>query len=188
MPVVAGMGGVCVLCSTGKLCRPQVVKIARVMKQAVALLVPFIEAEKDHHPDAVQRHKGKIVLATGKGDVHDIGKNIVGVVLQCNNYEIIDLGVMVPTEKILQTAIAEDADAIGLSGLITPSLDEMVNVAREMQRLDLKVPLLIGGAATSKANPDATLEPASRNRATGTVTAANRAGRVAATPRPPPHH
>ena len=149
-PLMNGMGVVGDLFATGKMFLPQVVKSARVMKQAVAHLVPFIEAEKANQPDTQQRNKGKIVLATVKGDVHDIGKNIVGVVLQCNNYEIIDLGVMVPAEKILETAIAEKADAIGLSGLITPSLDEMVNVAREMQRLGLKIPLLIGGATTSK--------------------------------------
>ena len=158
-PLMDGMGVVGDLFATGKMFLPQVVKSARVMKQAVAHLVPFIEAEKANQPDTVQRNKGKIVLATVKGDVHDIGKNIVGVVLQCNNYEIIDLGVMVPAEKILQTAIAEDADAIGLSGLITPSLDEMVNVAREMQRLDLKIPLLIGGATTSKAHTAAKMLP-----------------------------
>lgn len=179
-PLMDGMGVVGDLFSTGKMFLPQVVKSARVMKQAVAHLVPFIEAEKANQPDAVQRNKGKIVLATVKGDVHDIGKNIVGVVLQCNNYEIIDLGVMVPTEKILQTAIAEDADAIGLSGLITPSLDEMVNVAREMQRLDLKVPLLIGGATTSKAHTAAKIAPAYSNRATVYVSDASRAVGVAA--------
>ena len=139
-PLMNGMGVVGDLFATGKMFLPQVVKSARVMKQAVAHLVPFIEAEKANQPDTQQRNKGKIVLATVKGDVHDIGKNIVGVVLQCSNYEIIDLGVMVPAEKILETAIAEKADAIGLSGLITPSLDEMVNVAREMQlRLGLKI-------------------------------------------------
>ena len=179
-PLMDGMGVVGDLFSTGKMFLPQVVKSARVMKQAVAHLVPFIEAEKANQPDAVQSNKGKIVLATVKGDVHDIGKNIVGVVLQCNNYEIIDLGVMVPSEKILQTAIAEEADAIGLSGLITPSLDEMVNVAREMQRLDLKVPLLIGGATTSKAHTAAKIAPAYSNRATVYVSDASRAVGVAA--------
>ena len=179
-PLMDGMGVVGDLFATGKMFLPQVVKSARVMKQAVAHLVPFIEAEKANQPDTVQRNKGKIVLATVKGDVHDIGKNIVGVVLQCNNYEIIDLGVMVPAEKILQTAIAEDADAIGLSGLITPSLDEMVNVAREMQRLDLKIPLLIGGATTSKAHTAAKIAPAYNNRATVYVSDASRAVGVAA--------
>ena len=125
---------------------PQVVKSARVMKKAVAHLLPYIEAAKD--PGA--RGKGKIIMATDKGDVHDIGKNIVGVVLQCNGFEIVDLGVMVPWTKILETAIAEDADIIGLSGLITPSLDEMVTVAEEMKRSGMKLPLLIGGATTSK--------------------------------------
>ena len=179
-PLMNGMGVVGDLFATGKMFLPQVVKSARVMKQAVAHLVPFIEAEKANQPDTVQRNKGKIVLATVKGDVHDIGKNIVGVVLQCNNYEIIDLGVMVPAEKILQTAIAEDADAIGLSGLITPSLDEMVNVAREMQRLGLKIPLLIGGATTSKAHTAAKIAPVFNNRATVYVSDASRAVGVAA--------
>ena len=132
---------------------PQVVKSARVMKQAVAYLNPFIEATKE-----VGATNGKIVMATVKGDVHDIGKNIVGVILQCNNYEIIDLGVMVPTETIIKTALAENADMIGLSGLITPSLDEMVYVAKEMQRQGLKLPLLIGGATTSKAHTAVKIE------------------------------
>jgi 5-methyltetrahydrofolate--homocysteine methyltransferase len=127
---------------------PQVVKSARVMKKAVAYLLPFIEAKKG----GVAKTNGKILLATVKGDVHDIGKNIVGVVLACNNYEIIDLGVMVPPQKILETAIKENVDIIGLSGLITPSLDEMVHVAKEMDRLDINIPLLIGGATTSKAH------------------------------------
>ena len=179
-PLMNGMGVVGDLFATGKMFLPQVVKSARVMKQAVAHLVPFIEAEKTNQPDTQQRNKGKIVLATVKGDVHDIGKNIVGVVLQCNNYEIIDLGVMVPAEKILETAIAEKADAIGLSGLITPSLDEMVNVAREMQRLGLKIPLLIGGATTSKAHTAAKIAPVFSNRATVYVSDASRAVGVAA--------
>ena len=126
---------------------PQVVKSARVMKKAVAYLQPYIEAEKS---GKALKHAGKILLATVKGDVHDIGKNIVGVVLGCNNYEVIDLGVMVPAEKILEEAKKQNADIVGLSGLITPSLDEMVHVAKEMQRLDFKVPLLIGGATTSR--------------------------------------
>jgi 5-methyltetrahydrofolate--homocysteine methyltransferase len=146
-PLMDGMNIVGDLFGDGKMFLPQVVKSARVMKQAVAYLNPYIEETK-----AVGATNGKIVMATVKGDVHDIGKNIVGVILQCNNYQIIDLGVMVPTEKIIKTAIAEKADLIGLSGLITPSLDEMVYVAKEMQRQGLKLPLLIGGATTSKAH------------------------------------
>ncbi|HCN3201051.1 TPA: cobalamin-dependent protein, partial [Escherichia coli] len=130
------------------------VKSARVMKQAVAYLEPYIQATKQAGTSA-----GKILLATVKGDVHDIGKNIVGVVLQCNNYEIIDLGVMVPCDKILQTAIDEKVDIIGLSGLITPSLDEMVNVAKEMERRGFSLPLMIGGATTSKAHTAVKIEP-----------------------------
>lgn len=179
-PLMDGMGVVGDLFASGKMFLPQVVKSARVMKQAVAHLVPFIEAEKASKPSTQIRAKGKIVLATVKGDVHDIGKNIVGVVLQCNNYEIIDLGVMVPAEKILQTAIEENADAIGLSGLITPSLDEMVNVAKEMQRAGLEIPLLIGGATTSKAHTAAKIAPSYDNRATVYVSDASRAVGVAA--------
>ncbi|NCF43379.1 MAG: methionine synthase [Proteobacteria bacterium] len=179
-PLMDGMGVVGDLFASGKMFLPQVVKSARVMKQAVAHLVPFIEAEKASKPGTRVRAKGKIVLATVKGDVHDIGKNIVGVVLQCNNYEIIDLGVMVTAEKILQTAIAENADAIGLSGLITPSLDEMVNVAKEMQRAGLDIPLLIGGATTSKAHTAAKIAPSYNNRATVYVSDASRAVGVAA--------
>jgi len=149
-PLMAGMNVVGDLFGEGKMFLPQVVKSARVMKKAVAYLLPFIEAEKQ--PGDKSRNAGKVLLATVKGDVHDIGKNIVGVVLACNNYEIVDLGVMVPTEKILQTAQEIGADVIGLSGLITPSLDEMVNVAKEMERLKFNVPLLIGGATTSKAH------------------------------------
>ena len=145
-PLMDGMNVVGDLFGSGKMFLPQVVKSARVMKKAVAHLLPYIEAAKD--PGA--RGKGKIVMATVKGDVHDIGKNIVGVVLQCNGFEIVDLGVMVPWTRILETAIAEDADIIGLSGLITPSLDEMVTVAEEMKRAGFKLPLLIGGATTSK--------------------------------------
>jgi 5-methyltetrahydrofolate--homocysteine methyltransferase len=137
------------LFGAGKMFLPQVVKSARVMKRAVAHLVPYIEASKDSRG---RRSNGRIVVATVKGDVHDIGKNIVGVVLQCNNFEVIDLGVMVPCEKILETARREQADLIGLSGLITPSLDEMVHVAKEMQRQGFAVPLLIGGATTSPAH------------------------------------
>ena len=154
-PLMDGMNVVGDLFGAGKMFLPQVVKSARVMKQAVAYLIPFIEAEKDDKTQA----KGKIVMATVKGDVHDIGKNIVGVVLQCNNYDVVDLGVMVPAEKILQTAREENADIIGLSGLITPSLDEMVHVAKEMQRQGYKLPLLIGGATTSKAHTAVKVEP-----------------------------
>ncbi len=154
-PLMDGMNVVGDLFGAGKMFLPQVVKSARVMKQAVAYLIPFIEAEKSEDTQA----KGKIVMATVKGDVHDIGKNIVGVVLQCNNYEVIDLGVMVPAEKILQTARDVNADIIGLSGLITPSLDEMVHVAKEMKRQGFKLPLLIGGATTSKAHTAVKVEP-----------------------------
>lgn len=146
--LMTGMGVVGDLFGSGKMFLPQVVKSARVMKKAVAYLQPFIEAEKDEK----QKPNGKILIATVKGDVHDIGKNIVSVVLGCNNYEIIDLGVMVPAEKIIQAAIDHQVDVIGLSGLITPSLDEMVHVANEMQRKNLNFPLLIGGATTSKAH------------------------------------
>ena len=146
--LMTGMNVVGDLFGSGKMFLPQVVKSARVMKKAVAYLLPYIEADKT----AATQAKGKILLATVKGDVHDIGKNIVGVVLGCNNYDIIDLGVMVPPEKILETAINQNVDVIGLSGLITPSLDEMAFVAKEMERLKLKIPLLIGGATTSKAH------------------------------------
>ncbi len=155
-PLMDGMNVVGDLFGDGKMFLPQVVKSARVMKQAVAHLIPYIEAEKD----AGSRAKGKIVLATVKGDVHDIGKNIVGVVLACNNYDVVDLGVMVSCERILETALAEKADIIGLSGLITPSLDEMVHVASEMQRQEISLPLLIGGATTSKAHTAVKIEPA----------------------------
>ena len=128
---------------------PQVVKTARVMKKAVNYLTPFMEEEKELSGETNRKSRGKIVMATVKGDVHDIGKNIVGVVLGCNNYEVIDLGVMVACETILETAREQQADIIGLSGLITPSLDEMVHVAQEMQREENKLPLLIGGATTS---------------------------------------
>ena len=143
---------------------PQVVKSARVMKRSVAYLEPFMEAEKEQARlragSSAGRGQGKVVLATVKGDVHDIGKNIVGVVLGCNNYEVIDLGVMVPAARILDTAVAEGADAVGLSGLITPSLDEMVAVAAEMQRRGLKLPLLIGGATTSRQHTAVRIAPA----------------------------
>jgi 5-methyltetrahydrofolate--homocysteine methyltransferase len=156
-----GMGVVGDLFGAGKMFLPQVVKSARVMKKAVAYLMPFMEAEKAEMAAAGQvvRTQGKIVLATVKGDVHDIGKNIVGVVLACNNYEVFDLGVMVPCEKILERAKAEKADLIGLSGLITPSLDEMTHVAREMERQGFKLPLLIGGATTSKAHTAVKIAP-----------------------------
>jgi 5-methyltetrahydrofolate--homocysteine methyltransferase len=149
-----GMNVVGDLFGAGKMFLPQVVKSARVMKKAVAYLIPFIEQEKLDNPEyaTAKETNGTIVMATVKGDVHDIGKNIVGVVLQCNNYEVVDLGVMVPAQKILDTAREIGADAIGLSGLITPSLDEMVNVASEMQRQEFSIPLLIGGATTSRAH------------------------------------
>jgi len=160
-PLMDGMGVVGDLFGAGKMFLPQVVKSARVMKKAVAHLTPFMEAEKVAMAAAgeVVKAQGKIVLATVKGDVHDIGKNIVGVVLACNNYEVIDMGVMVPCEKILERAKAEKADMIGLSGLITPSLDEMVHVAREMERQGFKLPLLIGGATTSRAHTAVKIAP-----------------------------
>src|SRR5206468_4016593 len=154
-PLMAGMSVVGDLFGSGRMFLPQVVKSARVMKRAVAYLEPFMEDEKETAPA-----QGKVVLATVKGDVHDIGKNIVGVVQGCNSYDVIDLGVMVPAAKILDTAIAEDADAVGLSGLITPSLDEMVSVAAEMQRRGLKLPLLIGGATTSRQHTAVRIAPA----------------------------
>jgi 5-methyltetrahydrofolate--homocysteine methyltransferase len=146
------------LFGSGKMFLPQVVKSARVMKQAVAHLVPFIEAEKARSGEPA-RAKGRIVIATVKGDVHDIGKNIVAVVMQCNNYEVVNLGVMVPAQTILETAQRERADVIGLSGLITPSLEEMTHVAREMERAGLKLPLLIGGATTSRAHTAVKIAP-----------------------------
>jgi 5-methyltetrahydrofolate--homocysteine methyltransferase len=153
-PLMAGMNVVGDLFGAGKMFLPQVVKSARVMKKAVGYLIPFIEQEKLDNPEyaTAKDTNGTIVMATVKGDVHDIGKNIVGVVLQCNNYEVVDLGVMVPAQKILDTAAEIGADAIGLSGLITPSLDEMVNVATEMQRQGFSIPLLVGGATTSRAH------------------------------------
>ncbi len=156
-PLMDGMNVVGDLFGDGRMFLPQVVKSARVMKKAVAYLFPFIEAEKS--ADEAPRSKGKVLLATVKGDVHDIGKNIVGVVLQCNNFEVIDLGVMVPAKKILDTAVAEDVDVIGLSGLITPSLDEMCNVAAEMQRRGFELPLLIGGATTSRIHTAVKIDP-----------------------------
>ncbi|WP_433933545.1 methionine synthase [Sorangium cellulosum] len=160
-PLMDGMGIVGDLFGAGKMFLPQVVKSARVMKKAVAYLTPFMEAEKAAMAAAGQdvKTQGKIVLATVKGDVHDIGKNIVGVVLACNNYEVIDMGVMVPCEKILERARQEKADLIGLSGLITPSLDEMIHVAREMERQNFKLPLLIGGATTSRAHTAVKVAP-----------------------------
>ncbi|ANH82704.1 methionine synthase [Niabella ginsenosidivorans] len=158
-PLMAGMDVVGDLFGSGKMFLPQVVKSARVMKKSVAWLTPFIEQEKLDNPDLDEDSAPKILLATVKGDVHDIGKNIVGVVLACNGYKIIDLGVMVPTDKILDTAEKEKADIIGLSGLITPSLDEMVNVAHEMQRRQMKQPLLIGGATTSRMHTAVKIAP-----------------------------
>jgi 5-methyltetrahydrofolate--homocysteine methyltransferase len=155
-PLMAGMNVVGDLFGAGKMFLPQVVKSARVMKKAVAHLLPYIEAEKQVGSSS----KGRIVMATVKGDVHDIGKNIVGVVLQCNNFEVIDLGVMVPAQKILDAAVANDADMIGLSGLITPSLDEMVHVAAEMKRAGMTMPLLIGGATTSRVHTALRIAPA----------------------------
>ena len=157
-PLMDGMNVVGDLFGAGKMFLPQVVKSARVMKQAVAHLVPFIEEEKRASGE-VARPKGRVVLATVKGDVHDIGKNIVGVVLQCNNFDVVDLGVMVPAQKILAAARESNADVIGLSGLITPSLEEMAHVAAEMQREGFKVPLLIGGATTSRVHTAVKIAP-----------------------------
>ncbi len=159
-PLMDGMQVVGDLFGEGKMFLPQVVKSARVMKKAVAYLEPFMEAEKLAGGDTTVRTRGKFLIATVKGDVHDIGKNIVGVVLQCNNYEVIDLGVMVSTEKILEEAVAHNVDMIGLSGLITPSLDEMVHVAREMKRRKMNLPLLIGGATTSAKHTAVKIAPA----------------------------
>ncbi|TWG86135.1 methionine synthase (B12-dependent) [Luteimonas sp. J16] len=157
-PLMDGMNIVGDLFGAGKMFLPQVVKSARVMKKAVAYLLPYIEAEKQRSGDA-GRNNGKVVMATVKGDVHDIGKNIVGVVLACNNFEVIDLGVMVPAQKIIDTAVAVNADLVGVSGLITPSLEEMGHVAREMQRQGLQVPLMIGGATTSRAHTALKIDP-----------------------------
>jgi len=172
-PLMAGMGVVGDLFGAGKMFLPQVVKSARAMKEAVAHLLPFMEAEKT----ATSKPRGKILLATVKGDVHDIGKNIVSVVLGCNNYEVVDLGVMVPTAKIVDTAIAEKCDIIGLSGLITPSLDEMAHVAEEMERRGLKLPLLIGGATTSREHTAVKIAP-KYQASTVHVLDASRAGPV----------
>ncbi len=163
--LMTGMNVVGDLFGSGKMFLPQVVKSARVMKKAVAYLLPYIEEEKKKNPKAAEGNgsNGRILMATVKGDVHDIGKNIVSVVLGCNNYEIVDLGVMVPPEKIIQTAIDEKVDIIGLSGLITPSLDEMVYLAKEMERKDFSVPLLIGGATTSKAHTAVKIDPQYKN-------------------------
>jgi 5-methyltetrahydrofolate--homocysteine methyltransferase len=163
-PLMDGMNVVGDLFGSGKMFLPQVIKSARVMKKAVAYLTPFMEEEKKRRAQAdgeehTESHAGKILLATVKGDVHDIGKNIVGVVLGCNNYKVIDLGVMTPCEKIIKTALEEKVDVIGLSGLITPSLDEMVYVAKELQRQGVKVPLLIGGATTSRMHTAVKIEP-----------------------------
>ncbi len=173
-PLMDGMNVVGDLFGSGKMFLPQVVKSARVMKAAVAHLMPYMEAEKEELGTAGQSN-GKILMATVKGDVHDIGKNIVGVVLQCNGYDIVDLGVMVPAEKILAEAKAHNVDMIGLSGLITPSLDEMVFVGQEMQRLGFDIPLLIGGATTSKTHTAVKIEPAYQADATVYVTDASRA-------------
>ena len=155
-PLMDGMNVVGDLFGSGKMFLPQVVKSARVMKKAVAYLTPYLEAEKT----SKRRTAGKVLLATVKGDVHDIGKNIVGVVMACNNYEVIDLGVMVSADKILNEAVAQDVDIIGLSGLITPSLDEMIHVAEEMERRSIKMPLLIGGATTSRVHTAVKIEQA----------------------------
>jgi 5-methyltetrahydrofolate--homocysteine methyltransferase len=171
-PLMDGMNVVGDLFGAGKMFLPQVVKSARVMKQAVAYLQPFMEAEKEGKP---REAAGKILMATVKGDVHDIGKNIVGVVLQCNNYEVIDLGVMVPADRILDAAVEHKVDIVGLSGLITPSLDEMVFVAAEMQRRGMTQPLLIGGATTSKTHTAVKIEPAYRSGSTTYVLDASRA-------------
>ena len=171
-PLMDGMNVVGDLFGSGKMFLPQVVKSARVMKQAVAWLEPFMEAEKEGQP---RSSNGKILMATVKGDVHDIGKNIVGVVLQCNNYEVIDLGVMVPADRILDEAKAHKVDIIGLSGLITPSLDEMVFVAREMERRGFDIPLLIGGATTSRTHTAVKIEPAYHRGSTTYVIDASRA-------------
>ncbi|MGO4411252.1 MULTISPECIES: methionine synthase [unclassified Brevundimonas] len=176
-PLMDGMNVVGDLFGSGKMFLPQVVKSARVMKQAVAWLNPFMEAEKAGKP---REQAGRILMATVKGDVHDIGKNIVGVVLQCNNYEVIDLGVMVPADRILDAAIEHKVDIVGLSGLITPSLDEMVYVAREMERRGFDIPLLIGGATTSRTHTAVKIEPGYRQGSTTYVIDASRAVGVVA--------
>jgi 5-methyltetrahydrofolate--homocysteine methyltransferase len=178
-PLMDGMSIVGDLFGSGKMFLPQVVKSARVMKKAVAYLMPFIEEEKRLNMDTASSSNGKIVMATVKGDVHDIGKNIVGVVLQCNNFEVIDLGVMVPAEKILRTAKEVGADMIGLSGLITPSLDEMVHVAKEMERQGFDLPIMIGGATTSKAHTAVKIEQNYKRNQVVHVTNASRSVGVA---------
>jgi 5-methyltetrahydrofolate--homocysteine methyltransferase len=178
-PLMDGMNIVGDLFGTGKMFLPQVVKSARVMKQAVAYLMPFMEQEKSALGGERRSSNGKIVMATVKGDVHDIGKNIVGVVLQCNNYEVVDLGVMVPAEKILEAARDEQADIVGLSGLITPSLDEMCHVAAEMERQGFEVPLLIGGATTSRVHTAVKIHPCYQRGQAVYVTDASRAVAVA---------
>lgn len=174
-PLMAGMNVVGDLFGAGKMFLPQVVKSARVMKQAVAYLMPYIEAQKEEKSAS----QGKILMATVKGDVHDIGKNIVGVVLQCNNFEVIDMGVMVPCDQILKKAIEEKVDIIGLSGLITPSLDEMVHIAKEMQRQAFTIPLMIGGATTSKAHTAVKIDPHYQQDVTVYVPDASRSVSVA---------
>ncbi|KRE00363.1 methionine synthase [Bosea sp. Root381] len=174
-PLMAGMNVVGDLFGAGKMFLPQVVKSARVMKQAVAYLMPYMEEEKRLNGGSERSAAGKVLMATVKGDVHDIGKNIVGVVLQCNNYEVIDLGVMVPTQKILDVARKENVDIIGLSGLITPSLDEMVTVATEMEREGFDIPLLIGGATTSRVHTAVKIHPAYERGQTVHVNDASRA-------------
>jgi 5-methyltetrahydrofolate--homocysteine methyltransferase len=178
-PLMDGMNVVGDLFGSGKMFLPQVVKSARVMKQAVAHLMPFMEKDKAERGGSERSTAGKVLLATVKGDVHDIGKNIVGVVLQCNNFEVIDLGVMVPAEKILETAKRENCDIIGLSGLITPSLDEMCHVAAEMERQNFDLPLLIGGATTSRVHTAVKINPNYRRGQTVYVTDASRAVGVA---------
>src|SRR5258706_4783463 len=172
--VMAGMNVVGDLFGSGGMFLPQVVKSARVMKKAVAVLIPYLEAERA----GTGKRSGTIVTATVKGDVHDIGKNIVGVVLGCNDYEVVDLGVMVPAARILEKAIEIDADLIGLSGLITPSLDEMTHVASEMERQGFTIPLLIGGATTSRTHTPGKIAPA-YSRPVVHVLDASRAGGVA---------
>src|SRR5205085_1149130 len=174
-PLMDGMNIVGDLFGSGRMFLPQVVKSARVMKQAVAYLLPYMEQEKAASGATQAKSAGKVVMATVKGDVHDIGKNIVGVVLQCNNYEVIDLGVMVPATKILETAKKEGADIIGLSGLITPSLDEMCHVAAEMEREGFALPLLIGGATTSRVHTAVKVHPNYRRGQAVYVTDASRA-------------
>src|SRR5579872_4469300 len=173
---MAGMNVVGDLFGSGKMFLPQVVKSARVMKKAVAYLLPFMEEEK-RQAGGAQSH-GRILMATVKGDVHDIGKNIVGVVLGCNNYEVIDLGVMVPCEKILATAREKKVDLIGISGLITPSLDEMAHVAKEMQREGFDIPLLIGGATTSRAHTSVKIAPGYRQAVVHVLDASRAVGVV----------